>query len=150
MEAQKKEIIAGKGFYYMPSAYVTLKVTVEGIYDHEKMKQAVFCLEEAHPVINNVLCKSGDKMWFEEVGKHVPIIYYNDEKIVKWEDALLQITTEPINLMENPRCIQLSGASSFFRFEKLKKFRFNENLRVSEDVVVINKNGEIVFLYEIR
>ena len=44
-----------------------------------------------------------------------------------------------INLMENPRCIQLSGASSFFRFEKLKKFRFNENLRVSEDVVVINK-----------
>lgn len=102
MEAQKKEIIAGKGFYYMPSAYVTLKVTVEGIYDHEKMKQAVFYLEKAHPVINNVLCKSGDKMWFEEVGKHVPIIYYNDEKIVKWEDALLQITTEPINLMENP------------------------------------------------
>ena len=74
MDAQKKEIIAGRGFYYMPSAYVTLKVTVEGIYDHEKMKQAVFYLEEAHPVINNVLCKSGDRMWFEDVGKHVPII----------------------------------------------------------------------------
>ena len=38
MEAQKKEIIAGRGFYYMPSAYVTLKITVEGIYEHEKMK----------------------------------------------------------------------------------------------------------------
>lgn len=102
MEAQKKEIIAGRGFYYMPSAYVTIKVTVEGVYEHEKMKQAVAYLEEAHPIINNVLCKSGDKMWFEDVGKHVPVIYYNDEKVVKWEDALLQITTEPINLLENP------------------------------------------------
>jgi CDP-glycerol glycerophosphotransferase (TagB/SpsB family) len=55
-----------------------------------------------------------------------------------------------INLLDNPEYIQLSGASSFFRFEKLKKFSFNENLRVSEDVVVINKmlldNPRIGFL----
>lgn len=44
-----------------------------------------------------------------------------------------------INVCEKPEYFQLSGASSFFRFEKLKDFSFNENLRVSEDVVVINK-----------
>lgn len=44
-----------------------------------------------------------------------------------------------VNLITDPSYIQLSGASSFFRFEKLKKFRFNENLRVSEDVVLINQ-----------
>ena len=102
MNTKTKEIVAGRGFYYMPSAYVTLKVTVEGIYDHENMKQAVSYLEEAHPIINNIVRKSGDKMWFENVGKHVPIVLYNDEKIVKWEDALLKITTEPINLLETP------------------------------------------------
>lgn len=31
MSIINKEIIAGRGFYYMPSAYITLKVTVEGI-----------------------------------------------------------------------------------------------------------------------
>jgi len=102
MSTKTKEIIAGRGFYYMPSAYITLKVTVEGIYDHEKMKQAVSYLEEAHPIINNIVRKSDDKMWFEDAGVHVPIILYNDETLVKWEDALLQITKEPINLLENP------------------------------------------------
>ena len=98
----KKEIIAGRGFYYMPSAYIAMKVTIEGVYDHEKMKEAVCALEEAHPIINHVVSKSGDKMYFEDVGKHVPIVYYNDDYIVKWEDVLLKLTTEPINLMENP------------------------------------------------
>ena len=55
-----------------------------------------------------------------------------------------------VTLIDNPQYIQLSGASSFFRFDKLKKFRFNDNLRVSEDVVVINKmlleNPQIGFL----
>ena len=102
MGKQKKEIIAGRGFYYMPSAYITLKVTVEGIYNHENMKQAVSYLEKAHPIINNVLCKDGDAMWFEDTGKHVPIILYNDQTCTKWEDALLQITTPPINLLETP------------------------------------------------
>lgn len=102
MSTNRKEIVAGRGFYYMPSAYVTLKVTVEGIYDHELMKQAVLYLEKAHPIINNILRKSGDKMWFEDVGKHVPITLYSDETLVKWEDAILNMTREPINLLETP------------------------------------------------
>ena len=44
-----------------------------------------------------------------------------------------------INVITDPQYIQLSGASAFFRYEKLKKFRFNENLRVSEDALLINQ-----------
>ena len=99
---EKKEIIAGRGFYYMPAAYITLKVTVEGIYDHEKMQQAVAALEEAHPIISRVVRKEGDRMWFEEAGKHVPVILYPETTLVRWEDALLELTTKPINLQENP------------------------------------------------
>ena len=44
-----------------------------------------------------------------------------------------------INVITDPKYIQLSGASAFFRFEKLKKYRFNEKLRVSEDALLINQ-----------
>lgn len=42
-------------------------------------------------------------------------------------------STRTVNLHEEPENIQLSGASSFFRYEKLKNYRFCEKLRVSED-----------------
>ncbi len=63
MNNERKEIVAGRGFYYMPSAFVTLKVTVEGVYDHARMEKAVLALEEVHPIINNVARKEGDRMW---------------------------------------------------------------------------------------
>lgn len=44
-----------------------------------------------------------------------------------------------VNVITSPSYIQLSGASAFFRYEKLKKFSFNENLRVSEDALLINQ-----------
>ena len=44
-----------------------------------------------------------------------------------------------INVITDPQYIQLSGASAFFRYEKLKKYSFNENLRVSEDALLINQ-----------
>ncbi|WP_407375366.1 CDP-glycerol glycerophosphotransferase family protein [Methanobrevibacter sp.] len=44
-----------------------------------------------------------------------------------------------VNLVTDPQYIQLSGASSFFRYERLKDYRFNENLRVSEDALLINQ-----------
>ena len=44
-----------------------------------------------------------------------------------------------VNLITSPQYIQLSGASSFFRFDKLKNYHFNENLRVSEDPLLINQ-----------
>ena len=58
--------------------------------------------------------------------------------------------TQVVNLEEHPEYIQLSGPSSFFRFSALKNYKFNENLRVSEDPVLINQmlldNPNIGFL----
>lgn len=44
-----------------------------------------------------------------------------------------------VNLKENPNYIQLSAASSFFRYSKLESKNFNENLTVSEDALLINQ-----------
>lgn len=98
----KKEIIAGRGFYYMPSAFITLKVTADEKYNHEKMLKAIAYLEEVHPIINNVVRKSGEKMWFEEIGKHVSLIRYEEKENIKWEDVVLELTKEPVNLLEVP------------------------------------------------
>lgn len=46
---------------------------------------------------------------------------------------------QTINVIEKPEYIQLSSASAFFRFDKLKDFQFNENLRDSEDSLLINQ-----------
>ena len=102
MNNERKEIVAGRGFYYMPSAFLTVKMTVESVYDHKRMEKAVLSLEEAHPIINNVARKEGDRMWFENVGKHVPIVVYAEETGIKWEDAVLELTTPPVNLLETP------------------------------------------------
>lgn len=47
--------------------------------------------------------------------------------------------TQVVNLMENPRFIQLSAASSFFRRDKLYGLEFNSKLFTSEDVVFLNQ-----------
>ena len=47
--------------------------------------------------------------------------------------------TQVINLLENPEYPQLSGASSFFRSSRLKDYKFDESLRVSEDPLLINQ-----------
>ena len=47
--------------------------------------------------------------------------------------------TQVIDLMENPEYIQLSGASSFFRFSILQNYQFKETLNVSEDPLLINQ-----------
>ncbi len=44
-----------------------------------------------------------------------------------------------INVITDPNYIQLSSSSAFFRSDKVKKFHFNENLRVSEDALLINQ-----------
>lgn len=55
-----------------------------------------------------------------------------------------------VNLLKHPNYIQLSGPSSFFRAEKLKDYHFNNNLKVSEDALLINQmllsNPNIAFL----
>ena len=60
--------------------------------------------------------------------------------------------TQIINIHQHPSFIQLSGPSSFFRFSELKFYSFNENLRVSEDPLLINKmlidNPLIAFIHD--
>lgn len=58
--------------------------------------------------------------------------------------------THVVDLLEEPNMIQLSGASAFFRFSKLKNYKFHETLKVSEDSLIINQmllnNPKIGFL----
>ena len=58
--------------------------------------------------------------------------------------------TRIVDLLEEPDNIQLSGASAFFRFSKLKNHKFQESLKVSEDSLLINQlllnNPKIGFL----
>ena len=62
--------------------------------------------------------------------------------------------TQIIDLNENPDHFQLSGPSSFFRFEKLKDYQFNERLKVSEDPLLINQmlleNPKIGYLHGVK
>ncbi|WP_407423840.1 CDP-glycerol glycerophosphotransferase family protein [Methanobrevibacter sp.] len=55
-----------------------------------------------------------------------------------------------VDLLKEPDNIQLSGASAFFRFSKLKNYRFQETLKISEDSLLINqmllKNPKIGFI----
>ena len=55
-----------------------------------------------------------------------------------------------IDLTIHPAYIQLSGPSSFIRAEKIKKYEFNNSLRVSEDALLLNRmlleNPKIGFL----
>lgn len=58
--------------------------------------------------------------------------------------------THVVDLLKEPNNIQLSGASAFFRFSKLKNYKFQESLKVSEDSLIINQmlldNPKIGFL----
>lgn len=68
----------------------------------------------------------------------IPIKYFG----VKRGDHNLNFKYEKdqvINVITDPQYIQLSGASAFFRADLVKKFQFNENLRVSEDALLINQ-----------
>lgn len=68
----------------------------------------------------------------------IPIYFFGARRgghILNFKYAKKQI----VNLFEKPEYIQLSGASSFFRFSKLKNYEFNEKLKVSEDPLLINQ-----------
>ncbi|WP_405268168.1 CDP-glycerol glycerophosphotransferase family protein [Methanobrevibacter sp.] len=62
--------------------------------------------------------------------------------------------TQAVDLNEHPEYIQLSAPSSFFRYDKLKNYKFNEDLRVSEDPLLINQmlldNPKIGFLHGVK
>ena len=82
-------------------------------------------------------CKFLDKYYEVDIVS-IPIHYFG----VKRGPHNLNFKFEKdqiVNLITDPKYIQLSGASSFFRFDRLKNYHFNENLRVSEDPLLINQ-----------
>lgn len=83
----------------------------------------------------------------------IPIFYFGVKKgphILNYKFKKTQI----IDLNQNPNYFQLSAPSSFFRFEAIKNHRFNENLRVSEDPLLINQmlldNPKIAYLHGVK
>ena len=62
-------------------------------------------MEEAYPIINDVVRKDGDTMWFEDIGVHVRIVAYVGFETMKWEDAMKHIIQNPIDLTKKPGVI---------------------------------------------
>lgn len=143
----RKEIVAGQGFYYMPSAYVTLKVTVEGRYSHEKMERAVRLLEEAHPLIHHVVRKSGSKMWFEDAGKHVTLKEYDELRNITWEAAIRKMVYKPINLLETPGVmIGVVIRADRFYLMVVCQHMYGDGMSVKllmEDLIYAYRTGEV-------
>ena len=143
----RKEIVAGQGFYYMPSAYVTLKVTVEGRYNHEKMERAVRLLEETHPLICHVVGKSGSKMWFEDAGKHVTLKEFDELQNLTWEAAIRKMIYKPINLLETPGVIiGVVIRSDRFYLMVVCQHMYGDGMSVKllmEDLLLAYRTGEL-------
>ena len=107
--------------------------------EHVKGKYVNFC--DSDDIMSKDAFKSAfkflEKYWEVNIVS-IPIHYFGVKRgphnlNFKYEkDQIVNVITEPDH-------IQLSGASAFFRFEKLKDFRFNEKLRVSEDSLLINQ-----------
>ena len=104
-------------------------------------------------ITNNTFAKVTE--FFKQYGDtdivSIPIYFFGDLKgdhnlNFKYEK------TQLINLLKQPEYIQLSGASSFFRYSAIKNHTFEENLRVSEDPLFINqillKNPIIGFIHD--
>ena len=107
--------------------------------DHVDAKYVNFC--DSDDVMSKDAFKTAynflEKYWEVNIAS-IPIHYFGVKRgphnlNFKYE------TDQVINVITDPSYIQLSGASAFFRYEKLRKFKFNENLRVSEDALLINQ-----------
>ena len=106
---------------------------------HVDAKYVNFC--DSDDVMSKDAFKSAydflEKYWEVNIVS-IPIHYFG----VKRGDHNLNFkyeTDQVVNVITSPNYIQLSGASAFFRYDKLKNFSFNENLRVSEDALLINQ-----------
>lgn len=97
---EKKEIIVGRGFYYMPSPIISLKVTVKQKYNHFQMTEAIGKLEKVHPIINNVVVQEDGRLWFKNVGKHVSVIEYEDVEVGNWREIIKTVISEVLNISE--------------------------------------------------
>jgi glycosyltransferase involved in cell wall biosynthesis len=68
----------------------------------------------------------------------IPIQYFegsNKEHILNFKFRYTWI----VDIEENPNCIQLSSASTFFKASSLRNYKFDETLKYAEDVKFVNE-----------
>lgn len=100
MVSFRKEVGVGRGFFYVPTPYIALKVTVESNYNREKMLEAIKMLEVTHPVIKSVVEKHDPDMWFVDKGKRVRVYEYGRELVTTWQSVLRELSEKPVILTE--------------------------------------------------
>ena len=98
----RKEIVAGRGFYFMPSSMTVIKVTVREKYIHQKMVDAIEKLEKTHPIINNIVVQKQGKLWFEDIGIHLSVIRYTDNEMTDWQKIADNILLKFYDLSKEP------------------------------------------------
>lgn len=116
MGEKRKEIITGRAFYFMPSPFCALKITIEERYNHERMENAIRELERVHPIIHNVVVQEENRLWFRNIGKHVRIHRYS-ENADDWKAVYKTEVSETLDLrmesgvkiavLEHPDCFDL-------------------------------------------
>lgn len=97
-----REIIAGRGFFFAPAPFVSLKVTVRQPVDDRRMEQAVRAVEKAHPIINNVVVRRDGKLYFEHKGHQVKLFVHNVQQTESWEEVLVREVCKTVNIEEEP------------------------------------------------
>ncbi len=97
MGEKKREIITGRAFYFMPSPFCALKITIEERYNHERMENAICELEKVHPIISNGVVQEENRLWFREIGKHVRLHRYSEET-VDWKAVYQTEVSEALDL----------------------------------------------------
>ncbi|WP_405277653.1 glycosyltransferase family 2 protein, partial [Methanobrevibacter sp.] len=110
-----------RGMKYVKAPYVNF-LDSDDVISNDAFKLAYRFLEEYYEVdiVSIPIYFFGVKR-----GSHILNFKYEKDQV--------------INVITDPNYIQLSSSSAFFRSDKVKKFRFNENLRVSEDALLINQ-----------
>lgn len=102
MSESNREIIAGRGFYYFPLPFITMKVSVESPYDSRQMKDTLQKLEYVHPTINDIVEKSDNRMWFRDTNLRIPLTEYPYTPSVRWEDIITDASKEVIDISKEP------------------------------------------------
>ena len=116
----RKEIVAGRAFYFMPSPFCGLKITIEEKYNPARMERAIRELEKVHPIVNNVVVQADGRLWFQDIGKHIRIRRYS-EGTKDWKTVYMGEAAENIDLSKDSG-IKVAIVEHQERFELLLLF----------------------------
>lgn len=96
------QIVAGRGFFFAPAPFISVKVTVDEEYNHDKMVDALFRTEAAHPILNNVIVKNKEGLFFKNDGHHVKLTYHDGNDRNTWEGVLKNEVCRTVDIQKEP------------------------------------------------